>query len=77
MTFERVHIPGIPVAYAAFSGKWQFMIIQEQTGWTTSYRLKNPTGTVSASSTIMGPFDEFIGAEYAAQQKLSELRRLS
>lgn len=63
--------------YLARAGKWNFLIVKDLGKWTTSYRLHKPTTTVSASSTIMGPFEEFRDAEMAAEAKLAELRRLA
>ena len=80
MRFERVTYSGLlpeMEAYAASSGPWNFLIIKDMGKWTASYRLANPTGTVSASSTIMGPFDEFADAARAAEEKLIALRRVN
>ncbi len=80
MNFQRVTFPGLMPemeAYAARAGQWNFLIIQDMGQWTASYRLDQPSGTVSASSTIMGPFNEFSEATHAAETKIAELRRLS
>lgn len=74
MQFERIpDILGM-TAYAAVAGKWQFLILQDGPHWTASYRLSQPTGVVSASGTVMGPFGNFETAERAAKAKLRELR---
>lgn len=80
MRFERVTWPGLSpemAAYAASAGPWNFLIINDRGAWTTSYRLADPKGTVSASSTIMGPFEDFSDATRAADDKLAELRRMA
>lgn len=64
-------------AYSAKAGPWNFLILNDSGAWTASYRLRDPKGSVSASSTIMGPFDEFSDATRAAEEKLAELRRLA
>lgn len=82
MHFERVTYPGLlpdMEAYAASSGPWNFLIIKDMGKWSASYRLKDEAirkgERVSASSTIMGPFDDFADATSAAEEKLIELRR--
>lgn len=77
MNFQRVHIDGIDAAYHAVSGPWQFLVLQDMGKWSTSYRLVDPKAPVSASRTIRGPFDDFSDATAAADDMLSELRRLS
>lgn len=77
LDFQRVNIDGIPTAYAAAFRQWNFLIICDGGSWTTSYRLADPKGTVSASSTIRGPFQDFSDAVSAAYDMLAELRRLS
>lgn len=77
MNFQRVAIPGIDIAYHAASGPWQFLVLQDMGKWSTSYRMIDPKVTVSASSTIRGPFDDFSDATAAADDMLAELRRLS
>jgi hypothetical protein len=80
MNFQRVKFPGLMAdmtAYAARAGKWNFLIVEDMGRWTASYRLDRPTAPVSASSTIMGPFDTFHEADVAAHAKLAELRRLA
>jgi hypothetical protein len=79
MQFERTASPllaGIET-YIARCGKWNFLIIKDTGKWTASYRLHDPKTTVSASSTIMGPFDEFDDAVGASEAKWQELRRLA
>lgn len=77
MNFQRAHIDGIPTAYAASVGQWNFLIIKDGGKWSTSYRMADPKGSVSASSTIRGPFEDFSDAVSAAHDMLAELRRLS
>jgi len=76
MKFERFNAFGV-IGFGAAAPPWQFVLLQDAAGWTTSYRLIAPTKTVSASSTIIGPFETFEEAKLAAENKLSELRRLS
>ena len=68
-------------AYFAKAKPWGFLIILDLGKWSASYRLLDehiPAGeSVSASSTMMGPFDDFAGAVTAAEEKLDELRRLN
>lgn len=63
-------------AHAARAGKWQFLILQDGNAWTVSYRLINPKGPVSASSTVKQVFGSFDDARDAAEQKRLELARL-
>jgi len=80
MNFQRVTFPGLMPdmsAYAAEVGAWRFLIIKDMGRYTTSYRLINPKGPVSAASTIRGPFDDFSDATDAADDMLADLRRLS
>lgn len=80
MRFKRAELRsvfGSMPAYLAVRAPWQFVIIEDAGKWSVSYRLTNPTGPVSASSTIMGPFDDFSDAADAAEAKLAELRRLA
>lgn len=79
MNFARTALAGfgtMPV-YSAYAGPWQFIILQDMGKWSASYRLRLPKSPVSASSTIMGPFVSFDDAEAAAQEKLTELKRLA
>lgn len=68
-------------AYSAKASPWGFLIINDLGKWSASYRLLDehiPAGeSVSAASTMMGPFDDFAGAATAAEEKLTELRRLN
>lgn len=64
-------------AYSARAGVWNFMVLLDGGKWSVSYRLHAPKGRVSASSTIMGPFEEFSDATQAAEEKFAELRRLA
>lgn len=83
MRFEREQAMGAlgVTAYAAKSGRWGFLLIQDGGKWSGSYRLLDehiPQGeSVSAFSTMFGPFDDFADASKAAYAKLEELRRLS
>ena len=65
---------GMP-GYTARAGKWQFVILRDGDLWTVSYRLIDPTETVSASSTIRGPFSSFDDAAAAAEDIHRQLRR--
>ena len=67
-------------SWVAPFGPWNFLIVNDpahKPGFTVSYRLAAPVGTVSASSTIMGPFETFEEAKRAARDKAAELARLS
>lgn len=77
MHFMKASIPGISTAFYAVEEPWTFLAIREADGWTTSYRLSQPTGPVSAASTIQGPFPSFEEAKRACREKLADLRRLS
>lgn len=84
MRFERMTYPNLlpeMEAYVARRGPWNFLVIKDGGQWTASYRLKDDAirqgQTVSASSTIMGPFDDFADAVSAAKAKWAELRRLA
>lgn len=75
LNFQRREKFGL-VGYVAKAGQWQFMIIADMGKWSVSHRLVDPKGTVSASSTIEGPFDTFDEASEAAEatsRKLSGL----
>jgi len=79
MRFAQFHNPLFePMkSYAAAAGKWQFLIIDDNGAYTASYRLRDPAGEVSASSTIMGPFGSVREAELACEAKWRELRSLA
>lgn len=81
MKFQRVTDPSLVgmgmEGYLARAGVWNFLIIKDLGKWSTSYRLHNPKRSVSASSTIMGPFEDFADAVRAAEDKLAELKRLA
>lgn len=65
------------VGYYAKSGPWQFLIIADMGKWSLSHRLVDPKATVSASSTIQGPFDRFEEATAAAEKTRRELAGLN
>lgn len=78
LRFEQAKSPVKPYsAYLADVGRWRFLIIDDRGQFTVSYRLRNPKGSVSASSTIMGPFTSLGEAEDAANAKWAEIKRLS
>lgn len=77
MHFMKASLPGISTAFYAVEGPWTFLAIRDGDGWTVSYRLSQPTGPVSAASTIQGPFQSFEEAKRACRDKLAELRRLA
>lgn len=82
MNFKRCHSPLLPVeSYDANAGPYRFLILKDMGKFSVSYRLRDeniPKGvSVSASATIMGPFDEFSDATAAAEAKWAELKRLS
>ena len=71
------YMAGMPPTLYALAGKWSFVIISRREGWTVSYRLRKPTGAVSASSTIRGPIETQEEAESVAADVLAQLRRQS
>jgi hypothetical protein len=78
MNFKRAKLNGLfgsMTAYSAKSGRWQFLILQDKGQWTVSYRIIDPSEPVSASSTIMGPFDSFDDAARAAEEQNNNLWR--
>ncbi|SDH07967.1 hypothetical protein [Pelagibacterium luteolum] len=78
LTFKPHPHPMMPLpSYLARAGAWQFLIVEDRGLFTASYRLRNPKSAVSASSTIMGPFDSFEGAQDAANAKWQEIRGLA
>lgn len=80
LRFQKQESPaGLPPMFPmwlARTGRWQFLIVEHLGVFTVSYRLARPIKTVSASSTIMGPFATFEEAEHAAKDKWVEVKRL-
>ena len=76
LAFQRREKFGL-VGYVAKSGPWQFVIIADMGKWTVSHRLADPRATVSASSTIQGPFETFEEATAAAESTRRELAGLN
>lgn len=80
MNFKRCHSPLLPMeSWDAKAGRYRFLILKDMGKFSVSYRLRDEhvKGSVSASSTIMGPFDEFSEATAAAETKWAELKRLN
>ncbi|HEV2518012.1 MAG TPA: hypothetical protein VGV07_22365 [Devosia sp.] len=76
LNFHRREKFGL-VGYVARAGQWQFLVISDMGKWTASHRLIDPQETVSASSTIQGPFETFDEAAAAAEAKYRELAGLN
>lgn len=85
MTLRFTQVHNLPPSLAAFgyqtfiasAGRWNFLLVNDTGAWTVSYRLRKPTREVSASSTMIGPFDTFEEAKEAANEKWREIKRMA